>query len=305
MAKLFFSYSVMNAGKSTQLLNVAYTYRDHGGRVLLFTSAKDDRSGLGKIKARGGNEADAHALRPEENVFEIVREAHDEEDVAAVLVDEVQFLTPQQITQMSDIADFLDIPVMTYGLKNNIFGELFSPAISTLLALANEFNEVKQICHCGSKATMILKYNPDGSVVREGEVVETGGESRYISVCRPHWKDGDIGPRARKAVFEAGFGPRVSCRTCGNEFPTLFGDIEQAYGCAAKLSAVGTVSGYYGSTVADMTELKFDGPVPESAKRGVICDDCLRRYIADGSLKKVVYDVLDDEQEDDPDTDGE
>ena len=285
MAKLFFNYSVMNAGKSTQLLNVRYTYIDHGGRVLLFTSAVDDRSGVGMVKARGGGEAEAYALTPEDNIFDIVSASHEEQEVSAVLVDEVQFLTAEHVMQMSDVADYLDIPVMAYGLKNNSLGTLFSSAVEALLALANEFNEIKQICHCGSKATMILKYNPDGSIVREGAVVETGGESRYMSVCRPHWKEGNIGPRNRKAIFDAGYGMRVTCQTCGNQHPVIFDDIEQGNDCAARVTG-DRVSGYYGSAVADGCTFKFVGGIPTNARQGVICDPCLRKFIADGSLVK-------------------
>ena len=290
MAKLHFNYSTMNAGKSAQLLSVRHNYIENGGKVLLFTSALDDRSGTGKIASRMGIEADAYALGADENIFDIVSSSHDEAPITAVLVDEVQFMTADHVHQMSDIADYLDIPVMAYGLKNNAFGKLFSPAIEKMLALANEFNLIKTVCHCGSKATMILKYNPDGSVVRDGEVVETGGESRYISVCRPHWKAGNIGPRARRAVFEAGYGTRVQCRTCGTYHQAVFDDDEQGNGCAAKLAGT-KVYGYYGSAVADGREYAFARGIPQGVQQGVICDACLRKHIEDGSLQPSV-DVL-------------
>ncbi|MCZ7861456.1 thymidine kinase [Agrobacterium salinitolerans] len=286
MAKLHFNYSVMNAGKSAQLLLVRHNYIENGGKVLLFTSAKDDRSGVGKVSSRVGIEAEAYPLTSEENIFNIVEESHAESDVTAVLIDEVQFMTPEQVVQMSDIADYLDIPVMAYGLKNNAFGKLFSPAIEEMLALANEFNLIKTVCHCGSKATMILKYNPDGSIVRNGEVVETGGEGRYISVCRPHWKEGNIGPRARQTVFDAGYGTRVVCQTCESAFPAIFDDPEQAGDCAAKLAG-NSIVGYYGSTVADGCEFKFAAGVPTEAKQGVICDACIRNFLGQGKLLRV------------------
>lgn len=273
----------MNAGKSAQLLLVRHNYIENGGKVLLFTSAKDDRSGVGKVSSRVGIESDAYPLAPEDNIFHIVKRSHAESDVTAVLIDEVQFMTPEQVVQMSDIADYLDIPVMAYGLKNNAFGKLFSPAIEEMLALANEFNLIKTVCHCGSKATMILKYNPDGSIVRSGEVVETGGEGRYISVCRPHWKEGNIGPRARQAVFDAGFGTRVICQTCESTFPAIFDDPEQAVDCAAKLSG-SSIVGYYGSTLADGCEFKFEAGVPAEAKQGVICDACIWKFLEQGKL---------------------
>lgn len=276
----------MNAGKSAQLLLVRHNYIENGGKVLLFTSAKDDRSGVGKVASRVGIEAEAYPLTPEENIFELVQDSHAESNVTAVLIDEVQFMTPEQVVQMSDIADYLDIPVMAYGLKNNSLGKLFSPAIEEMLALANEFNLIKTVCHCGSKATMILKYNPDGSIVRSGEVVETGGEGRYISVCRPHWKEGNIGPRARQAVFEAGYGTRVVCQTCESVFPSIFGDPEQAGDCAAKLSGK-TIEGYYGSTVADGCVFEFANGVPPDAKQGVICDACISKFLEQGKLLRL------------------
>ncbi|MGO4705313.1 thymidine kinase [Microvirga sp. 2MCAF38] len=199
MAKLHFHYSVMNAGKTTQLLQVRYNYIENGGLVLLFTSSIDDRAGVGKVSSRIGLSADAVPLRPSEDLEAIVTGIHKKTPVTVVLIDEVQFLTPDHIWQAARIVDHLKIPVMTYGLKNNVFGELFSPAICTLLALAEDIKEIKQLCHCGRKATMILRYDPNGNAVKTGEVIEIGGESRYISVCRPHWVDGDIGP-ARKAI---------------------------------------------------------------------------------------------------------
>ena len=286
MAKLHFHYSVMNAGKTKQLLSVRHNYLEHGGKVLLFTSARDDRTGVGMVSSRIGIAAEAIPLSPEHDILDIVGREAGREPVTAVLVDEVQFMTPEQVYQMSEIADRLDILVMAYGLKNNAFGKLFSPAVAELLALANDIKEIKQVCHCGSKATMILKYNPDGSVVRDGEVVEIGGESRYVSVCRPHWKAGNIGPKARKAVYDAGYGTRVQCRTCGNSHPALFDDPEQASGCAAQLNGL-TVTGYYGSAVADGCEFVFAGGVPDGVRQGVICDACIRERIADGSLGRV------------------
>lgn len=286
MAKLHFNYSVMNAGKSAQLLLVRHNYINDGGKVLLFTSAQDDRSGVGKVSSRVGIEADAHPLTSEEDIYSIVEETHLSTPVTAVLIDEVQFMTPEQVMQMSDIADYLDIPVMAYGLKNNAFGKLFSPAIEAMLALANEFNLIKTVCHCGSKATMILKYNPDGSIVRSGEVVETGGESRYVSVCRPHWKEGNIGPRARHAVFDAGFGVKVVCQSCESVFRSETGDPEQAGDCAAKLEG-DTITGYYGSTVADGCQYQFARGVPGEAKQGVICDACIRGHLQEGRLLRI------------------
>jgi len=203
MAKLHFLYSVMNAGKTTHLLQCRYNWCENGGNVLLFTSVIDDRFGVGKITSRIGIEADATPLRKTDDILEIVSRVHAEKPVTAVLVDEVQFMTAEQAWQLSAIVDDLKIPVMAYGLKNNVFGTLFSDAIVQLMALADDFQEIKQLCHCGRKATMILRYNQEGVPDRSGEVVEVGGEGRYVSVCRRHWKEGDIGPLSRRLLAEA------------------------------------------------------------------------------------------------------
>ncbi|WP_112663481.1 thymidine kinase [Microvirga flavescens] len=200
MAKLHFHYSVMNAGKTTQLLQVRHNYIENGGLVLLFTSALDDRAGVGRVSSRIGLSAEAVPLRKSDDLRAIVSEIHRKTPVTVVLIDEVQFLTPEHIWQAAHLVDEFNVPVMTYGLKNNVFGELFSPAICTLLALAEDIKEIKQLCHCGRKATMILRYDPDGKAVKTGEVIEIGGESRYISVCRPHWVEGDIGASRRAAL---------------------------------------------------------------------------------------------------------
>lgn len=203
MAKLHFLYSVMNAGKTTHLLQVRHNYIENGGHVLLFTSPIDDRFGVGKVKSRIGIEADATVLRKDEAVDAIVAAEHARRKVTAVLIDEVQFMTADQVRQLAWIVDELGIPVMAYGLKNNVYGTLFSEAIEAMMALADDFQEIKQLCHCGRKATMILKFDPNGEPVRSGEVVEVGGENRYVSVCRPHWMKGDIGPAARQLLAQA------------------------------------------------------------------------------------------------------
>ncbi len=203
MAKLHFIYSVMNAGKTTHLLQVRYNYIENGGNVLLFTSLIDDRFGVGKVKSRIGLEADAIPLRKDDDIGAFVAAEHARKKVTVVLIDEVQFMTAEQVHQLAWIVDELKIPVMAYGLKNNVYGTLFSDAISTIMALAEDFQEIKQLCHCGRKATMILKYDRNGEAVRSGEVVEIGGEGRYVSVCRPHWMKGEIGPAARQLLARA------------------------------------------------------------------------------------------------------
>ncbi|MBZ6075834.1 thymidine kinase [Microvirga puerhi] len=200
MAKLHFLYSVMNAGKTTHLLQVRHNYIENGGHVLLFTSLVDDRFGVGKVKSRIGLEADAIPLMKNDDIGAIVAAEHATNPVTVVLIDEVQFMEADQVRQLAWIVDGLKIPVMAYGLKNNVYGVLFSDAIAVMMALADDFQEIKQLCHCGRKATMILKYDRNGEAVRSGEVVEIGGEGRYVSVCRPHWFDGEIGAAARKLL---------------------------------------------------------------------------------------------------------
>ena len=202
MAKLHFIHSVMNAGKTTHLLQVRYNYIENGGHVLLFTSLIDDRFGVGKVRSRIGIEADAIPLRKDDAIDEIVAAEHVQRPVTVVLIDEVQFMTADQARQLARIVDELNVPVMAYGLKNNVYGTLFSDAIATIMALADDFQEIKQLCHCGRKATMILKYDRNGEPVRSGEVIEIGGEGRYVSVCRPHWTKGDIGLAARQLLAQ-------------------------------------------------------------------------------------------------------
>jgi thymidine kinase len=203
MAKLHFLYSVMNAGKTTHLLQVRHNYVENGGNVLLFTSVIDDRYGVGTIRSRIGIEAEAIPLRAADSIAAIVAAEHAKQPVTAVLIDEAQFMTADQAGQLAWIVDNLNVPVMAYGLKNNVYGTLFSQAVATIMALADDFQEIKQLCHCGRKATMILKYDPNGDAVRSGEVVEIGGEGLYVSVCRPHWTAADIGPAARALIARA------------------------------------------------------------------------------------------------------
>lgn len=203
MAKLHFFYAVMNAGKSTALLQANHNYTVNGSRTLLFTSAVDNRSGIGKISSRLGLSADAIAISNADDLFEIVKKEHRKQPVHAVLMDEVQFMTAAHIYQASDVVDLLNIPVMAYGLKNNSMGTLFSDSIATILALADKLAEQKQTCHCGKKANMILRYNADGSIVKDGPVVEIGSEGRYVSVCRKHFKEGKIGSYATSLLKSA------------------------------------------------------------------------------------------------------
>jgi thymidine kinase len=187
MAKLYFYYSAMNAGKSTVLLQSSYNYQERGMRTLGFVPAIDTRSGLGRVRSRIGLEAPAEVLSPTDNLLNRVRHEHTIDPIACVLIDEAQFLTRAQVEQLSDVADVLEIPVLCYGLRTDFQGQLF-PGSGALLALADDLTELKTICHCGRKATMNLRLGADGRAVREGAQIEIGGNERYVAMCRRHYK---------------------------------------------------------------------------------------------------------------------
>ena len=187
MAKLYFYYSAMNAGKSTVLLQSSYNYQERGMRTLVFVPAIDSRSGLGRVRSRIGLEAPAEVLAPTDNLLNRVRHEHTIDPIACVLIDEAQFLTRAQVEQLSDVADVLEIPVLCYGLRTDFQGQLF-PGSGALLALADDLVELKTICHCGRKATMNLRLAAGGRAVREGAQIEIGGNERYVAMCRRHHK---------------------------------------------------------------------------------------------------------------------
>ena len=187
MAKLYFYYSAMTAGKSTVLLQSSYNYQERGMRTLVFVPAIDSRSGLGRVRSRIGLEAPAEVLAPTDNLLNRVRHEHTIDPIACVLIDEAQFLTRAQVEQLSDVADVLEIPVLCYGLRTDFQGQLF-PGSGALLALADDLVELKTICHCGRKATMNLRLAADGRAVREGAQIEIGGNERYVALCRRHHK---------------------------------------------------------------------------------------------------------------------
>jgi len=191
VAKLFFYYSSMNAGKSTTLLQSAHNYREKGMRPLLFTPQLDTRAGKGRIASRIGLSAEAHAFTPADDLFKMVDA---QEAIDCVLVDEAQFLSRAQVYQLGEIADQLNSPVIAYGLRTDFQGNLFEGS-RHLLAWADKLVEIKTICHCGNKATMVLRTDEEGNVLREGAQVEIGGNERYISVCRKHFKEGMANPQ--------------------------------------------------------------------------------------------------------------
>ena len=187
MAKVYFYYSAMNAGKSTILLQSAYNYKEMGMDTMLFTAALDDRFGEPKISSRIGLEADASLYSNDDDLLAQVTARHGETKIACVLVDEAQFLTTAQVDQLTDVADLLSIPVITYGLRTDFQGQLF-PGSERLLAVADEMREVKTICRCGKKAIMVLRLDENGKAIKDGEQVVIGGNESYVSVCRKHWK---------------------------------------------------------------------------------------------------------------------
>jgi thymidine kinase len=188
MAKLYFYYSAMNAGKSTVLLQSSYNYRERGMRTLLFTPAIDTRYGTGRIESRIGLSSSAISLAVGDNLLTRARTEHANAPVGCVLIDEAQFLTTEQVWQASEVADKLDIPVLCYGLRTDFQAKLF-PGSAALLGLADTLTELKTICHCGRKATMNLRVDAIGRGVREGAQVEIGGNDRYLAVCRRHFKE--------------------------------------------------------------------------------------------------------------------
>ena len=189
MAKLFFYYSAMNAGKSTTLLQSSYNYRERGMNTLLLTPQLDNRSGEGTIASRIGLDANATRFSQVDNLFEIATRTHEDSPIHCVLVDEAQFLTRQQVFELTEIVDQMGVPVLAYGLRTDFQGALFEGSMY-LLAWADSLNEIKTICHCGSKATRVLRLDDGGNVVRSGEQVKIGGNDRYLSVCRKHFKEG-------------------------------------------------------------------------------------------------------------------
>ena len=202
MAKLYFYYSSMNAGKSTILLQSSYNYRERGMHTLILSPELDDRFQIGKVTSRIGIEADALTFTISDNLLSMVLRSDQNEKIACVLVDEAQFLTEAQVRQLSDLCDDHNIPVLAYGLRTDFRGELFEGS-QYLLAWADSLVEVKTICHCGSKATMVLRIDADGRAIKDGRQVQIGGNERYLSVCRRHFKAGvpsaDSEPRDRNA----------------------------------------------------------------------------------------------------------
>ncbi|MEO0358560.1 MAG: thymidine kinase [Pseudomonadota bacterium] len=187
MAKLYFHYSTMNAGKSTVLLQAAHNYRERGMQVYLLTAQLDTRAGTGTIASRIGIDASADTFAPKEDLFAKIQTKLDAGPCACVFIDEAQFLSKDQVWSLARAVDDLNVPVMCYGLRVDFRGDLF-PGSAALLALADEMREVRTICHCGRKATMVVRLDSNGQPVRDGDQVQIGGNETYVSLCRRHFR---------------------------------------------------------------------------------------------------------------------
>ncbi len=200
MAKLYFYYSAMNAGKSSTLIQSSYNYRERGMNTLVLTPAVVTKN-ITEVRSRIGLTSEAVAFEQAENLLELVRRHHQDHTLHCVLVDEAQFVSRRQVQQLGDVADLLDIPVLTYGLRTDFQGNLFEGS-QYLLGWADSLIEIKTICHCGKKATMVLRTDTDGNIVRDGEQVKIGGNELYISVCRKHFRSQQPTRRQPQLPFE-------------------------------------------------------------------------------------------------------
>lgn len=185
MAKLYFYYASMNAGKSSSLLQADFNYRERGMRTMVWTASLDTRS-AGMVQSRIGLEAEAHRYTDTTDLWHAIMAAHGEAPLDCVLVDEAQFLTGAQVWQLARLADEAGIPVLCYGLRTDFRGELF-PGSAVLLGIADALVELKAVCHCGRKATMNLRVDASGAPVKEGQQTEIGGNDRYLALCRKHF----------------------------------------------------------------------------------------------------------------------
>jgi thymidine kinase len=192
MAKLYFYYSSMNAGKSTTLLQADFNYRERGMETMLWTAALDNRYDSGVVTSRIGLQAEAHKFGPETDIWTEITAEHAQRPLACVLVDEAQFLSKQQVLDLARITDKMKTPVLCYGLRTDFAGELF-PGSAMLLGLADNLIELKAVCHCGRKSTMNLRVDAEGNAVIDGAQTEIGGNDRYVAMCRKHFMEARAG----------------------------------------------------------------------------------------------------------------
>lgn len=187
MAQLYFYYSSMNAGKSTHLLQSSYNYQERQLHTLIYTAKIDDRFAKGKVTSRLGISADARLFDDKTAMFTEVNQLNQKQTIDCVLIDEAQFLTVQQVKELTDIVDLLNIPVLAYGIRTDFLGETFKGS-AALLAWADKLIELKTICHCGRKANFVIRLDKNGQAVTKGQQVEVGGNERYEPLCRAHFK---------------------------------------------------------------------------------------------------------------------
>lgn len=188
MAQLYFYYSAMNAGKSTSLLQSAHNYREQGMQVSLYTAAIDDRFGKGFIRSRIGLQENALLFDGDTQFLPAIRQLHETAALSCVLIDEAQFLSRGQVDELARVVDELDIPVLCFGIRTDFQAEMF-PGSSRLLAIADKLQELKTVCTCGRKATMTVRLDESGEAVAAGAQVEIGGNDRYVSKCRRHYRE--------------------------------------------------------------------------------------------------------------------
>lgn len=201
MAKLYFYYSAMNAGKSTTLLQSDYNYNERGMETMLFTPKLDDRFEAGKIHSRIGLHAKAIAFTSDFDLLNCIKNKMKTlNKLACVLIDEAQFLSKEQVEQLSDVVDTLKIPVLAYGLRTDFLGNLF-PGSQHLLGWADEISEIKTVCHCGKKAIMNVRVDEDGNAVTQGSQIFIGGNDTYLATCRQHFKQ--MQAESQKKLAEA------------------------------------------------------------------------------------------------------
>ena len=192
MAKLYFNYSSMNAGKSTMLLQANHNYQERGMSTIIYTSSVDDRYGKKEIVSRIGLKAESNIFSSDTNIYKEVISFNKDKRVDCVLIDEAQFLSKDQVAQLGQIVDDLNIPVLTFGIRTDFKGNLFEGS-KYLLAWADNLKEIKTVCHCGRKATMVLRLDENGNVLETGDQIEIGGNEKYVSICRKHFYEKNIG----------------------------------------------------------------------------------------------------------------
>ena len=192
MAQLYYRYSTMNAGKSIELIKVAYNYEERGKHVMTLVPAIDNRYGTGLITSRIGIQREAMVVSDDTNILELYMRENEKQHIDCILIDESQFLKKHHIQELVEIVDSCDVPVLAYGLKNDFRNELFEGSYY-LLIYADKIEEIKTICWCGRKATMVARV-VDGRIVKQGEQIVVGGNDMYISLCRKHYNDGRLGP---------------------------------------------------------------------------------------------------------------